>query len=1139
VTLATLIQRSLRYFWRTNLVIVFAIAVAVAVLTGSLLLGDSLTGSLRDNALARLGAIEQALVAPHFFRAELAHDLTRALACPNTRIVPAVLMRGAARNAGSDATIPNVSVIGVDAAFWQLFPAQPAPPVRDRAIALNATLARELGVQAGDALLLTLARGGSAPNDTLFMQRKRDKTVRVLRLTVGSILPDRGAGGFALDGSATTPRNLFIDRAWLLTEPGSAGWANALLVTHTPPTLASSLARTCTPEDYGLALRRHTKPDYLSVQSHSLLLSQAQAAAVRRAAQACHIAPAPTSIYLATRIGREHGPGELAYAIVAGLDDTRAFGLVSGNNAPLQADDLWLNAWAARDLGARVGERLRLTYLIPSPDGTYRSGNKSFTLRGIVAQTGPAADPGLVPEIAGITSVSRIDHWSAPFPIDLSRITPRDEDYWTQYRATPKAFISLPAARALWQSGPQGTRADWLTSIRLYPGDRHRLATRDRSSQSVRCLSPVNRQGLDELAGQFSKALQAALSPQAAGMVFRPVRQTALAAAQGTTDFGQLFLAMSFFIVLAAAGLAGVTMRLSVERRATEAGVLLATGCTAQRIRRALIGEGAILAVLGALLGIPLGLLYAGGLIGALASWWRDAVGGTALWLHYTPATLLIGGITGAVIGLLAVCWGVRELLRRSPLALLAGWRAQGTTPRPGRRQLTAYLLCALCLAALLLLGLSHGVLPATAAFFAGGGLLLLAGITASSLVLQRALIIRRHLTLPYLALRNAAVQRGRSLLTVGLLASASFILVTVAANQRDLSRMDPARRDSGTGGYTLLATSTLPLGYDLSSPTGRTGLGFTPADAVLFSGTTVIGLLASPGEDISCLNLARPSAPRLLGVPDELIERGGFRVLTQGKTLANPWTLLAHAPAAGGAIPTFADADSAMWSLHSELGGTFLRPGEHGTALPLRFTGLLPGSIFAGELLVSRANFQRCFPEVNAPRYFLIATPPGREQAVADALRRTLGDLGLEVRSTREVLAAYNAVPNTYLSMFLALGGLGMLLGTVGVLAIILRTALERRQEFALMLATGMAPDDLSALLILEHAGLLVAGVCCGTLAALVAVAPALASVESHVNWPALTGLLFAILALGLGTCALAAKWVTRGALLLALREE
>ena len=213
--------------------------------------------------------------------------------------------------------------------------------------------------------------------------------------------------------------------------------------------------------------------------------------------------------------------------------------------------------------------------------------------------------------------------------------------------------------------------------------------------------------------------------------------------------------------------------------------------------------------------------------------------------------------------------------------------------------------------------------------------------------------------------------------------------------------------------------------------------------------------------------------------------------------------------------------------------------PGDDGRDVELRFAGLLPGSIFQRQLLVSEGSFRRLYPQMTLPSYFLIATPPGRETAVADVLRRNLGELGLEVRATSEVLDGFMRVQNTYLSMFLALGGLGLLLGTVGVVAVMLRSIMERRSELALMLATGFGRGRVLLLLLSENAGLLVTGVALGTGAALIAVLPQLLSVDSNANWSVLSGVLSGIILFGIVTSAIAVSGSVRGSLIQALRQE
>src|SRR5687767_15421052 len=70
-----LVIRGLTYHWRTNLAVIAGVATAVAVLSGALLVGDSVRGSLRDLVVQRLGRTDRAVLATGFFREQLAADL--------------------------------------------------------------------------------------------------------------------------------------------------------------------------------------------------------------------------------------------------------------------------------------------------------------------------------------------------------------------------------------------------------------------------------------------------------------------------------------------------------------------------------------------------------------------------------------------------------------------------------------------------------------------------------------------------------------------------------------------------------------------------------------------------------------------------------------------------------------------------------------------------------------------------------------------------------------------------------------------------------------------------------------------------------------------------------------------------------
>src|SRR5437763_10416011 len=75
MTLTRLILRNLFFHRRGNFAVLLGVAVGAAVLTGALLVGDSLRGSLRDRALGQLGGVDAALISPRFLRGDAKRNL--------------------------------------------------------------------------------------------------------------------------------------------------------------------------------------------------------------------------------------------------------------------------------------------------------------------------------------------------------------------------------------------------------------------------------------------------------------------------------------------------------------------------------------------------------------------------------------------------------------------------------------------------------------------------------------------------------------------------------------------------------------------------------------------------------------------------------------------------------------------------------------------------------------------------------------------------------------------------------------------------------------------------------------------------------------------------------------------------------
>jgi ABC-type antimicrobial peptide transport system permease subunit len=220
-------------------------------------------------------------------------------------------------------------------------------------------------------------------------------------------------------------------------------------------------------------------------------------------------------------------------------------------------------------------------------------------------------------------------------------------------------------------------------------------------------------------------------------------------------------------------------------------------------------------------------------------------------------------------------------------------------------------------------------------------------------------------------------------------------------------------------------------------------------------------------------------------------------------------------------------------------LGDTLDYVDDQGRPFKVWIVGLVANSILQGSLLVDESEFVKRFPSEDGYRMFLVDAPSKDVSNVSATLTRALRNVGLELTPAAERLAAFNAVQNTYLGTFQVLGGLGLLLGSVGLGVVVLRNVLERRGELAVLLAVGFRRRALEWFVISEHGALLLAGLGLGVLAAFVAVLPSVLSPSTEVPYLSLALTLGGVLISGALWTWLATLAALRGKLLNALRNE
>jgi len=1117
-----LIFRNLIYYRWTNLPVIAGVAIAVAVLSGALLVGQSVRQSLRELLYERIGATEYAVTADHFFSEDLAAALT-----PENELCPLIHLKGIVIHEKTGIRVHDVNVYGIDERFWKFHGIAPEEFSSDRDAFIGAPLARQLDAAIDDGLLLRVEVQQAIPREWLYGQR--DNVGRTVRLNLSNILPGSKLGEFALRPSQGNIRSIFVPLKRLQRDLGQPSRVNAILLIPRDPdagteSIQASIKAGCTLADLGLKLRVPASGNGFALESNRIVLDDSTVQAAFRTAAGLGIENSAIYTYLANNI-RANGRS-IPYSVITAADlhqgaMTSIDELKLGSPQSIQGDSIesiWLTDWAWRDLDVSLGDTVEIDYYFWLEDGRLATRTARFRLAGVLSTSGDV-DNTLAPEIPGITDSDNMSDWDPPFPLDLALIRREDEEYWNRYRATPKAFITLSKGQELWSS-----RFGEVTSLRF---------------------SLPNEKDLESVKELFSQALLKNLNPQQAGIRINSVKEQGLVSARGSTNFGEYFVYFSFFLIAAALLLSTLFFRLMVEQRVREIGILRAAGFAIQVLRRTFLLEGSLLALSGSLLGLLGGIAYGWLMVFGLRSWWIGAVGTERLSLHISWIDLSAGAVGGLLFSMATILWTLRDLRRNSPRSLLTGVLESLGVRSRRTRTLGIVAVLALLSAALLLVSSAIGKIPHIAGFFGSGSLLLISILCSTALYLRRAHPnpIRGHGGMAFfrLGLRNAMYRPGRSLLCAALIASATFIIVSMEAFRQDI-RDESLDAKSGTGGYAYVAESDLPIIHDLNASSGREAVGIPEMQIAGLDKTNFVSFRERPGDDASCLNLYAPQDPKILGVPHSFVtaERFSFQdsLASTPEEELNPWLLL-ESSSDENVIPAIADANTIQYILHLSLGSELVINGARGAPVRLRLVAALRSSILQGALLISESNFLRAFPENEGYRFFLLENPGVRDAMPIQQLKEGLADWGFNIESSRERLEAYHRVENTYLSTFQSLGSLGLLLGTIGLAAVLLRNVLERRKELALLRAVGFRRRILSAIILSENVLLMTWGLVSGSLCALLAIMPALYA--RGASFPlAMTGFVLAsVLVTGLISSLVAVMAAFRSPLLRALHSE
>ncbi len=585
-------------------------------------------------------------------------------------------------------------------------------------------------------------------------------------------------------------------------------------------------------------------------------------------------------------------------------------------------------------------------------------------------------------------------------------------------------------------------------------------------------LPPLSQEKLDRLASN----LAAAIPPQSVGLRVRPLAARANEAAKGSTPFGILFLTLSSFLVVAAIILLWLCFGLLVSSEHRTLGVLAALGWRPRQIAKVLTVVAAVPISVGVLVGTILSPLWSHVLLTQLGEAWTKGIESETarVFAVATPSvtTLFFGAtITGSIAMVAAFIAAIRTGVR-PPLQLFHG--------------ASTSFSC-----------VPFWLRPR----WAVGSLIGLAG-------------------------RNVVRRPVRSLAVILMVCLAEFLIVFVSGFEL-VDSEDRQNRDSPTGGWTYVAKFANPTSLDPSVPSVSHLLSLNENQCDLLEQSTIALLRSNQGDDANCANLFATSNPRVVGLPDSFLDRGGFRFVDHielSSQQKNPWQLLQVSEGHEDEIPIIIDAATSQWALKlgglgaivrlDPAGGTVSKEavtGSKQSGVRCRIVGLLEPSILQGLVFIGEDDFTRLFPLQSGYTMAFIDMPKNptahvRDPAGRDQTERALtaawADFGVRLESTHDRLSRLFAVQNTFLAGFQSLGTIGLFLGTIGVAAVGIQGVIDQRKSLAILLAIGFRRRRLGTVLWLESMVLVALGLLLGGIGGLLAALPFTRGVEQSLPW-------------------------------------
>lgn len=1021
--LNNLINRNITFFTRYYKLVAIAVLITVAVIVGSLVVGDSVRTTLINRVTERLGDTEtiifsrnsfideELLKAPLFGESAKGFLLTNGFLSQNGKLIP-------------------VFVWGTD------------NPLLTKGIArINQPLAKELGADKITNIVLRLPASGLIPSGSLFVTENYTTS---LRLDYGGIVDAADGGNLSMKNEQSIPFNIFVNRQELAETMETAGKIN-LILTNKEFT-SDELNRIWDYKTSGLSLNR--MKNFTEILSDRVFLQEEVTETICRNNKETN----RLFSYLANSI--ELNGQSIPYSFVTAIDHFQ--------NDTLQKDDIILSDYTAERLHAKSGDTIEITYFISEDLKKLATERIKLKVKKIVPLSSMQEDKTLSADFPGLSDVERCTDWDSDLPINMDLITDEDEKYWKLYRNTPKAIIAYDAVAADW-SNAYGN----ATALR------------------------INKTNPD----------LSSLRAEMFGIQVIHPRESGLYAAKNGVDFSSLFLALGFFIIVSAMLLMLVPLSEMLWQRCHETELLYALGYTRKRIIRILWHESAPVVLLSAIAGVIAGLLYTVLIIWLLGNVWKGATHTDGFAVYPGIMTILIGLVTGIVLSLLLL----RRTIVRTLKVQSLKFKVQGSKLKNQKDRKNIGWPIFASILAILVIVINFFFLRSVTLFVIVG--IILIGTAA----LWGNYLIRRNGSAAAVINFNAdkmiwsslLAGRKQALLSFFALTTGVFIVFSVGLNRKGFA--DSSQIRTGTGGYTLWCESSVPVYHNMATQAGREKLSLTD----LPDSTQILQCLRYSADDASCLNLNKVTTPTVLGVDMDALAESDFQIEQNYWSEEREKVFERMQTQTDSVYPALIDATVLTWSLMMNIGDTLRYENDKGQSIAIQLVGTLSNSIFQGHILIDRKLFSKIWEETTGSEVFLLKTNDVETQHSASILATALNEYGVRVTTTNDRLRQFNTVTDTYLTIFLTLGGLGLLLGIMSFIIVVRKNLSMRRSEITLYHTLGFTDRKIEQTLNRENLIVPLYAIATGVISSLIGVC---ISFMNTGIWVWLLALLFAV---------------------------